>query len=184
LLERRRTNATAYKPSVLALDRIGSPKVELPVRAPISERKADRHGSAAHDGAPSGRRPVATSGDRAEATLGDWATLYQELLAALSTIVADESASETGIREQIQSLIAVHRDRRPATPALSELDPEHSARGLKRSRISPQFKVKPGCQARPLPPLANLAPAPGFRTMSTPAPKILLPRGSLLKQVD
>ena len=53
----------------------------------------------------------------AEATLGDWATLYQELLAALSTIVADESTSETAIREQLQSLIAVHRDRRPATRA-------------------------------------------------------------------
>src|SRR5208337_3917542 len=53
----------------------------------------------------------------AEATLGDWATLYQELLAALSTLVADESTSETAIREQLQSLIAVHRDRRPATRA-------------------------------------------------------------------
>ena len=53
----------------------------------------------------------------AEATLGDWAILYQELLAALSTIVADESTSETAIREQLQTLIAVHRDRRPATRA-------------------------------------------------------------------
>src|SRR5271165_5127308 len=53
----------------------------------------------------------------AEATLGDWATLYQELLAALSSLVADESTSETAIREQLQSLIAVHRDRRPATRA-------------------------------------------------------------------
>jgi hypothetical protein len=53
----------------------------------------------------------------AEATLGDWATPYQKLLAALSTIVADESTSETAIREQLQSLIAEHRNRRPATRA-------------------------------------------------------------------
>src|SRR5262249_23492451 len=77
----------------------------------------DRHGSAAHDGAPSGRRPVATSGDRGRGDAGGLGNLYQELLAALSTIVADERNSETGIREQIQSLIAVQRDRRPATRA-------------------------------------------------------------------
>lgn len=51
------------------------------------------------------------------AARGDWAALYQELLTALGAIVADPSASDAEIREQLQSLLATHRARRPATRA-------------------------------------------------------------------
>jgi TnpA family transposase len=53
----------------------------------------------------------------ADAARGDWAALYQELLAALGAIIADPSASDAGIRAQLQSLLATHRGRRPATRA-------------------------------------------------------------------
>ena len=49
--------------------------------------------------------------------LGDWASLYQELLTSLGTIVADASNSDSAIREHLQSLLSAHRVRRPATRA-------------------------------------------------------------------
>ncbi|MBV8969845.1 MAG: hypothetical protein JO331_12415 [Verrucomicrobia bacterium] len=110
----------------------------------------------------------------AEATLGDWATLYQELLAALSTIVADESTSETAIREQLQSLIAVHRDRRPATRA--QLVRERLMEGVRPVRSLLPALVQLPWQSReahpalealkwlrsPIPYLRELKPSPGF----------------------
>ena len=48
---------------------------------------------------------------------GDWAALYQELLTAVSTIVADPAATDAGVREQLQSLLVNHRTRRPASRA-------------------------------------------------------------------
>jgi TnpA family transposase len=53
----------------------------------------------------------------ADAARGNWAALYQELLTALGAIVAHPSASDAAIREQLQSLLATHRARRPATRA-------------------------------------------------------------------
>jgi len=51
----------------------------------------------------------------ADAVQGDWASLYQELLAALGAIVADPAVSDEGILGQLQLLLAEHRARRPAT---------------------------------------------------------------------
>jgi TnpA family transposase len=48
---------------------------------------------------------------------GDWAALYQDLLRTLSAIVADPGVSDTAMRDQLQSLLATHRARRPATRA-------------------------------------------------------------------
>jgi hypothetical protein len=53
----------------------------------------------------------------ASATQGDWALLYQELLAALGAIVADPAAGDEGILGQLQSLLAAHRARRPVSRA-------------------------------------------------------------------
>lgn len=48
---------------------------------------------------------------------GDWAALYQELLTAVGTIVADPASTDAGVREQLQSLLVNHRTRRPASRA-------------------------------------------------------------------
>jgi hypothetical protein len=69
----------------------------------------------------------------ADAARGDWAALYQELLTALGAIVADPSASDAEIREQLQSLLARHRARRPATRAQ-----------LVRERLIEEAVVDPG----------------------------------------
>jgi DNA ligase D-like protein (predicted 3'-phosphoesterase) len=53
----------------------------------------------------------------ATATQGDWALLYQELLAALGAIVAEPAAGDEGILGQLHSLLAAHRARRPASRA-------------------------------------------------------------------
>ena len=53
----------------------------------------------------------------ADTARGDWADLYQDLLGALGAIVADPAATDAGIREQLQSLLATHRAHRPATRA-------------------------------------------------------------------
>jgi hypothetical protein len=50
-------------------------------------------------------------------THGDVALLYQELLAALSTIVADPPAGEEEILGQLHSILAAHRARRPVSRA-------------------------------------------------------------------
>jgi len=67
------------------------------------------------------RRQVADLWRRAavgtDAVQGDWSSMYQELLAALGEIVADPTATDAGIRDQLQLLLAVHRARRPATRA-------------------------------------------------------------------
>src|ERR1700677_433479 len=47
----------------------------------------------------------------------DWAVLYQDLLAELGRILADPAAGDGQIREQLHSLLAEHRVRRPASRA-------------------------------------------------------------------
>jgi hypothetical protein len=59
-------------------------------------------------------RPAATD---ALATHSDWALLYQDLLAELGAILANRGADEGQIREQLHSLLAAHRERRPASRA-------------------------------------------------------------------
>jgi hypothetical protein len=53
----------------------------------------------------------------ANAAPGDWAACYQDLLRTLDTMVADPDLSDTAMREQLQSVLATHRARRPATRA-------------------------------------------------------------------
>jgi hypothetical protein len=53
----------------------------------------------------------------ATATQGDWALLYQELLAALGAIVAEPAAGDEGILGQLHSLLTTHRTRRPVSRA-------------------------------------------------------------------
>ena len=49
--------------------------------------------------------------------MSDWALLYQELLAALSAILAEPAAGDATIREHLHSLLTEHRARRPASRA-------------------------------------------------------------------
>lgn len=51
------------------------------------------------------------------ATRSDWALLYQELLAALSAILAEPAVGDAKIREHLYSLLSEHRARRPASRA-------------------------------------------------------------------
>ena len=53
----------------------------------------------------------------ADGTRGDWASLYQELLSSLATIMADRGASAEQIRGQLQALLSAQLSRRPATRA-------------------------------------------------------------------
>jgi TnpA family transposase len=67
------------------------------------------------------RRQVADLWRRAAAgavaAQGDWASLYQELLASLGAIVAHPAGTDEGVLGQLQSLLAAHRARKPATRA-------------------------------------------------------------------
>ena len=67
------------------------------------------------------RRQVADLWRRAAtgalATHSDWALLYQELLAALSAILAEPAADDAKIRDHLHSLLTEHRARRPASRA-------------------------------------------------------------------
>ena len=67
------------------------------------------------------RRQVADLWRRAAAgavaAQGDWASLYQELLASLGAIVAYPAGTDEGVLGQLQSLLAAHRARKPATRA-------------------------------------------------------------------
>lgn len=67
------------------------------------------------------RRQVADLWRRADtdalATHGDWALLYQDLLAELGAILANSGADDGQIREHLHSLLTAHRERRPASRA-------------------------------------------------------------------
>ena len=53
----------------------------------------------------------------ATATQGDWALLYQELLAALGAILAEPPTDDAQVREHLHSLLTEHKARRPASRA-------------------------------------------------------------------
>jgi hypothetical protein len=58
---------------------------------------------------------TATTG--ADATLTDWARLYQELLGELNALLSDPALSSDAVREQLTALLEAHRARRPRSRA-------------------------------------------------------------------